>query len=68
MHGALEQTYYNVGKYNFYSFPLNKEVIMKSLKGAGFGEVNFDSLIYKEKIPENVCNSGGEFYVHGKKK
>lgn len=66
MHGALEQTFYTVGKHEFYSFKLSKEAIIESLQNAGFGDIVFDTLNYKEKLP--VCDSAGEFYVYGIKK
>jgi len=65
MHGALEGTFYNVGKYNFYSFPLSKKMVSESLEDAGFTDIVYDALIYKEK--NTLCDLSGEFFIYGKK-
>jgi len=66
MHGTLEATFYCVGKFQFYVFPLYKVIIMESLQAAGFVDIVFDVNIFGT----NKVSSGdasGEFFVYGKK-
>jgi len=62
----LEETFYYIGKEKFFTFTLNKDVILESLEASGFGDIVQDTLIYKQKV--DTSNSAGECFVYAKKK
>ncbi|KXJ12722.1 Nicotinamide N-methyltransferase [Exaiptasia diaphana] len=59
MLGALENTYYTIGAYKFKCFPVKKDMVIRSVKEAGFKDIVFDMA---PVVPDHTRGDSNAFY------